>query len=207
MVGRCRRIFGTRKVGHSGTLDPMATGVLVLGVGRATRLLTFLGGLPKTYEAVIRMGVETDSLDADGEVTVTHRMDAPDLEAVRAAARDLTGDLQQVPPMVSAKKVDGRRLHELARRGAAGERAPAAVAVTRFDVEATDDPMVVGAVVAARPEPMSGSSPPTSVTLWAGSPPGRAASDRRRAVRSVRHGDSSSSRRIRPRPPPTAIGA
>ncbi|MCC6184710.1 MAG: tRNA pseudouridine(55) synthase TruB [Microthrixaceae bacterium] len=147
VVGRCRRIFGTRKIGHSGTLDPMATGVLVLGVGRATRLLTVLGGLPKTYEAVIRMGVETDSLDADGEVTVTHRMDAPDLEAGRAAARQLTGDLQQVPPMVSAKKVDGRRLHELARRGEVVERAPVPVTVTRFDVEATDDPMVVGAVV------------------------------------------------------------
>lgn len=147
VVARCRRIFGTRRIGHSGTLDPMATGVLVLGVGRATRLLTFLGGLPKTYEATIRLGVETDSLDADGTVTVTHEMAAPSVDAVRDAARSLTGDVQQVPPMVSAKKIGGRRLHELARRGEMVERDPVPVTVSRFDVEPTGDPMVFEAVV------------------------------------------------------------
>jgi len=141
VVARSRRLLGTRKVGHSGTLDPMATGVLVLGVGPATRLLRFLSGLPKSYEALIRFGSETDSLDADGRVTVTHDMAVPAPNAVRAAASTLTGELLQVPPMVSAKKVDGTRLHELARRGEVVERAPVPIAVHRFDVEPTADPM------------------------------------------------------------------
>jgi tRNA pseudouridine55 synthase len=147
VVARARGRFGTRKVGHAGTLDPLATGVLVLGVGRATRLLTFLSGLPKTYEATIRFGVETDSLDADGAVTVTHEMAAPDAAAVVAAAATLTGDLQQVPPMVSAIKVDGRRLHQLAREGKEVERAPRPVHVSRFDPVPTADPMEFRAVV------------------------------------------------------------
>lgn len=147
VVAKCRGILGTRKVGHSGTLDPMATGVLVLGVGRGTKLLAFLSGLPKTYEAAIRFGVETDSLDADGVITATHDMGPPKLAEVRAAAAALTGDLHQVPPMVSAKKVDGVRLHELARRGEVVERAAVPVRVDRFDVRPTDDPMVFTAVV------------------------------------------------------------
>ncbi len=147
VVARCRKLLGTRKVGHSGTLDPMATGVLVLGVGRATKLLTFLSGQPKTYEALIRFGVETDSLDADGQVTVTHDVDPPDLARVRHAAADLTGQLLQVPPMVSAKKVDGVRLHEMARRGEVVERAPVPVTVDRFDVVSTDDPTVFRATI------------------------------------------------------------
>ena len=147
VVAKCRGILGTRKVGHCGTLDPMATGVLVLGVGRATKLLAFLSGLPKTYHATIRFGVETDSLDADGAVTVTHDMAAPPLERVRAAARSLTGDLLQVPPMVSAKKVDGVRLHELARKGEVVPRAAVPIHVSRFDVEPTEDPTVFTATV------------------------------------------------------------
>ncbi|MBS1836701.1 MAG: tRNA pseudouridine(55) synthase TruB [Actinobacteria bacterium] len=147
VVARSRRLLGTRKVGHSGTLDPMATGVLVLGVGRATRLLTFLNGLSKAYEAEIRFGSETDSLDADGEVTVTHDMAPPTPEAVRAAAGALTGDILQVPPMVSALKVDGRRLHELARRGEVVDRPPRPVTVHRFDVTPTADPMCWHAAV------------------------------------------------------------
>ncbi len=147
VVARSRRLLGTRKVGHAGTLDPMATGVLVLGVGRATKLLTFLGGLGKTYRASIRFGVETDSLDADGEVTATHDMAPPDEDAVRAAAATLTGDLLQVPPMVSAIKVDGKRLHQLAREGREVERAPRPVTVSRFEVAPTSDPMVWDAVV------------------------------------------------------------
>lgn len=142
VVARARKLLGTRKVGHAGTLDPMATGVLVLGVGRATRLLTFITGVDKDYEAVIRFGIETDSLDADGEVTVRHDVEQLDADAVAAAAAELTGDLLQVPPMVSAIKVDGRRLHELAREGVEVERAPRAVRVDRFDLTPTDDPLV-----------------------------------------------------------------
>lgn len=142
VVARARKLLGTRKVGHAGTLDPMATGVLVLGVGRGTRLLTFITGVGKSYEATIRFGVETDSLDADGEVTATHDMSGLDPDAVRRGAARLTGDLLQVPPMVSALKVDGRRLHELAREGVEVERPPRPVTVSRFDVEPTDDPML-----------------------------------------------------------------
>ena len=142
VVAKCRGIFGTRKVGHSGTLDPMATGVLVLGVGRATKLLTFLSGLPKTYVAEIRFGVETDSLDADGVVTASYPdMDMPTQSSLDAAAAELTGDIQQTPPMVSALKVDGKRLHELAREGKTVERKPRPVTVSRFELAPTDDPL------------------------------------------------------------------
>ncbi|MEZ5238618.1 MAG: tRNA pseudouridine(55) synthase TruB [Microthrixaceae bacterium] len=147
VVARSRGVLGTRKVGHSGTLDPMATGVLVLGVGRGTRLLRFLSGLDKTYEARICFGTETSTLDAEGEVTVRHEMPPPAPEAVARAAGDLTGDLMQVPPMVSALKVQGRRLHELAREGKEVERAPRPVHVRRFEVSPSDDPMEFTAVV------------------------------------------------------------
>jgi tRNA pseudouridine55 synthase len=141
VVAKSRGLLGTRKVGHSGTLDPDATGVLVLGVGRATRLLRFLTMLPKDYEAVIRFGAETTTLDAAGEVVATHEMGVLDPDEVRDAARRLTGDILQVPPMVSAVKVGGRRLHELARAGEEVEREPRPVTVHRFDVEPTDDPL------------------------------------------------------------------
>ncbi len=141
VVARCRRLLGTRRVGHAGTLDPMATGVLVLGVGRGTRLLTFITGVAKCYEATIRFGVATDSLDADGAVTALHDMSGLDPDSVRSAAAELTGNLLQVPPMVSALKIDGRRLHQLAREGMEVERAARPVEVTRFDVDPTGDPL------------------------------------------------------------------
>lgn len=143
VVGQLRRRFAERQVGHAGTLDPDATGVLLVGVGRATRLLRFLTDLGKTYTAEVVFGTTTDTLDASGTVTATFRMPDLAIERVREAARQLTGDIMQVPPMVSALKVDGRRLHELAREGVEVERAPRPVTVRRFEVEPTDDPMVV----------------------------------------------------------------
>lgn len=134
VVARARGVLGTRKVGHSGTLDPDATGVLVLGVGRATRLLRFLTGLPKSYEGEIVLGVETDTLDAAGQVTARHEMAAVTGSQARRAAASLTGDILQVPPMVSAVKVGGRRLHQLAREGIEVEREARPVTVHRFDV-------------------------------------------------------------------------
>ncbi|HLM63056.1 MAG TPA: tRNA pseudouridine(55) synthase TruB [Acidimicrobiales bacterium] len=134
VVAKARALLGTRKVGHAGTLDPDATGVLVLGVGAATRLLTYLSGLDKTYTGEVVLGVATTTLDASGEVTGTWDMAGVDRDAVRAAAAGLTGDIAQVPPMVSAKKVDGRRLHTLARQGVEVERAPVRVRVDRFEV-------------------------------------------------------------------------
>ncbi|MCR2813437.1 tRNA pseudouridine(55) synthase TruB [Microbacterium sp. zg.Y1090] len=139
VVARARRALGTRKVGHAGTLDPMATGLLVLGVDSATRLLTYLVGLDKTYEATIRLGVATDSDDADGAVTT--RADAAAVAAVTDAAVDagisaLTGDISQVPSRVSAIKVDGRRAYDLARAGEEVTLAARAVTVSRFAVRA-----------------------------------------------------------------------
>jgi len=134
VVARCRRIFGQRRVGHAGTLDPDATGVLLVGLGRATRLLRFLTALPKTYEAEVVLGTATSTLDASGEVTGTWDMGSVTLAQVRQAALGLTGDIEQVPPMVSAVKVDGRRLHTLARQGIEIERASRPVTVHRFDV-------------------------------------------------------------------------
>ena len=141
VVARARKVLGERRVGHAGTLDPDATGVLLLGVGRATRLLRFLTALPKTYTGEVVFGRETSTLDSSGETTATHDMTLT-LAEVAAAAATLTGPIMQVPPMVSALKVDGRRLHELAREGIEVEREPRPVTVYRFDVESTPDPLV-----------------------------------------------------------------
>ncbi len=128
-VARCRRIFSQRRVGHAGTLDPDATGVLLVGLGRFTRMLRFLTGLPKSYEGEVVLGRATSTLDASGEVTGTWDMSGVTLTDVRKAALSLTGVVDQVPPMVSARKVGGRRLHELARAGIEVERAARPVTV------------------------------------------------------------------------------
>jgi tRNA pseudouridine55 synthase len=135
VVARCRRLFGQRRVGHAGTLDPDATGVLLVGLGRATRLLRFLTALPKTYVADIVLGTATSTLDASGEVVGTYDMSHVTPTLVQEAAANLTGPIEQVPPMVSAVKVGGRRLHELARQGIEVERVARPVTVYRFDVE------------------------------------------------------------------------
>jgi tRNA pseudouridine55 synthase len=141
-VARCRRIFGQRRVGHAGTLDPDATGILLVGLGRATRLLRFLTALPKTYEAEVVLGTATSTLDASGEVTGQWEMEDVSLEAARSAAESLTGPILQVPPMVSAVKVGGQRLHALARAGVEVEREPRPVTVHRFEVERGESPGV-----------------------------------------------------------------
>src|SRR4051794_24287723 len=123
VVARCRRIFGQRRVGHGGTLDPDATGVLVVALGRATRLLRFLAPLPKSYVAEVVLGTETTTLDDAGEVVAAYDMAGVTLPDVAAAAGAFVGDIEQVPPMVSAVSIGGRRLHELARAGIEVERA------------------------------------------------------------------------------------
>ena len=133
VVARCRGIFGQRRVGHAGTLDPDATGVLLVGLGRVTRLLRFLTVLRKTYTTDIVLGTATSTLDASGEVTATFDMSRVRPSDVAAAATALTGEIEQVPPMVSAVKVEGRRLHELAREGVEVERKPRPVTVYRFE--------------------------------------------------------------------------
>ena len=147
VVAKSRGLLGTRKVGHSGTLDPDATGVLLLGVGRVTRLLKYLTALPKTYTCEIVFGTETSTLDSSGDVTATHDMSELSFAQVEAAVPQLTGDIMQIPPMVSAVKVDGKRLHQLAREGIEVERAPRPVTIHRFTVAPTDDPLVVTAEV------------------------------------------------------------
>lgn len=136
VVARCRRLFGERRVGHAGTLDPDATGVLLVGVGRFTRVLRFLSGLGKAYVAEVVLGVATTTLDASGEVVGRWDMGDIPLEEVQAAAASLVGTIEQVPPMVSAVQIGGRRLHELARQGQEVERPPRTVTVERFDVTA-----------------------------------------------------------------------
>lgn len=143
VVGIVRRRFAERQVGHAGTLDPDATGVLLVGVGRVTRLLRFLTDLGKTYTAEVVFGSTTDTLDASGTVTGSFDMTGLDIARVRAAAQQLTGDIEQVPPMVSALKVGGRRLHELAREGVTVDRVARPVRVERFVIETTTDPMVM----------------------------------------------------------------
>jgi len=134
VVGRARRLCGTRKVGHAGTLDPMATGVLVLGIGRATKLLTFLVGCDKDYTATIRLGQSTVTDDAEGDVTATEAADGVTRTALDAAVAALTGDLQQVPSSVSAIKVKGERAYHRVRAGEDVELAARPVTVSRFDV-------------------------------------------------------------------------
>ena len=143
VVGMLRRRLHERRVGHAGTLDPDATGVLLVGVGNATRLLRFLTALGKTYTADVVFGTSTSTLDASGEVTGRFEMTELTPDRVRAVvAEQLTGRIMQVPPMVSALKVDGKRLHELAREGVEIEREPRPVTIHRFDVEPTADPLV-----------------------------------------------------------------
>jgi len=134
VVAKLRKVYRQRRVGHAGTLDPDATGVLLVGLGRATRLLRFLQDTGKGYRGTIVFGVSTTTLDASGEVVDRRPMpiDQADVEAVVPA---FLGEIEQLPPMVSAVKVGGRRLHELARRGEEVERAPRRVRVDRIDVE------------------------------------------------------------------------
>ncbi|HOQ52051.1 MAG TPA: tRNA pseudouridine(55) synthase TruB [Micropruina sp.] len=134
VVGRCRRLLGTRKVGHAGTLDPMATGVLVIGVERGTRLLGHLALTTKTYEATIRLGQATNTDDADGELTAAQGASGITDEAIEDALAVLRGDIVQVPSTVSAIKINGQRAYALARKGEDVRLAGRPVTVSRFDV-------------------------------------------------------------------------
>lgn len=140
VVARARRVLSVRKVGHAGTLDPMATGLLVLGVGAATRLLGYVGGHDKTYEATIRFGQTTVTDDREGEVLAAASAGGVDDDAVRAALAAQTGRLRQVPSSVSAVKVDGRRSYDRVRAGEAVELAPRSVTVHRLEVHRIERP-------------------------------------------------------------------
>lgn len=134
VVARLRRLLGTRRIGHAGTLDPMATGVLVCGVHRATKLLGYLPLEPKVYRATVRLGESTSTDDAQGERTGGADPSALDVPAIRAGIAALTGTIDQVPSSVSAVKVDGRRAYALVREGRPVALAPRPVTVSRFDL-------------------------------------------------------------------------
>lgn len=140
VVARARRVLSVRRVGHAGTLDPMATGLLVLGVGAATRLLGYLSGSDKTYRATIRLGQSTVTDDREGEVTATASAAGLTDDAVRTALAGQVGALQQVPSSVSAVKVGGRRSYDRVRAGEEFELAPRSVTVHRIDVHGTTRP-------------------------------------------------------------------
>ena len=137
VVGRVRRLAATRKVGHAGTLDPMATGVLVVGIGKATRLLAYLSGADKAYAATIRLGATTVTDDAEGDVLTVTDASAVSREAIAAGVRRLTGDILQVPATVSAIKVAGERAYARVRAGEDVQLAARPVTVSRFEVLAT----------------------------------------------------------------------
>ena len=134
VVDAVRRQLGTRRVGYLGTLDPLATGVLPLAVREATKLVPFLEGGAKSYAGTVRLGLETDTLDAEGRVVRRHEGPYPDEAALRAGLVAFTGEIEQVPPMFSAVKVGGVPLHRLARQGQEVERAPKRVRIERFEL-------------------------------------------------------------------------
>ncbi|HEY6576943.1 MAG TPA: tRNA pseudouridine(55) synthase TruB [Mycobacterium sp.] len=140
VVGRCRRIFGTRKVGHAGTLDPMATGVLVIGIERATKILGLLTATDKSYAGTVRLGQITSTEDAEGEVLQTVPADGATDGAIEDAVARLRGDIDQVPSAVSAIKVGGQRAYKLVREGGTVELAARRVRIERFEILAVRRP-------------------------------------------------------------------
>jgi len=139
-IARIRRRLGIRRVGHTGTLDPPASGLLLVLVGRATRLARFAPATPKRYSGRLRLGLETTTDDLTGEPVSRHEGTLPDSDAVRAAASTFVGDLRQVPPAVSAVKIGGRRLYRSAREGRPVEAPPRSVRVLRWDLEPGPEP-------------------------------------------------------------------
>ncbi|OBK21095.1 tRNA pseudouridine(55) synthase TruB [Mycobacterium asiaticum] len=137
VVGRCRRIFATRRVGHAGTLDPMATGVLVIGIERATKILGLLSSTSKSYAATIRLGQSTSTEDAEGELLQSISTEHVTDDAVERALDGLRGDIEQVPSAVSAIKIGGRRAYQLVRDGQSVELPSRPVRIDRFEVLAT----------------------------------------------------------------------
>ena len=139
VVNKVRRLYNTKRVGHAGTLDPLATGVLVVLVGRAAKACEYISSDRKTYKATLRLGLTTDTEDITGEV-LTKSENIPDSDGVKAVCREFVGNLKQIPPMYSALKVNGQKLYDLARQGVTVEREARDVTVFALDCEATDNP-------------------------------------------------------------------
>ena len=137
VVNKVRRLYNTKRVGHAGTLDPLATGVLVVLVGRAAKACEYISSDRKTYKATLRLGLTTDTEDITGEV-LTKSENIPDSETVRAVCREFVGNLKQIPPMYSALKINGQKLYDLARQGVVVEREARDITVFAIECEATD---------------------------------------------------------------------
>ncbi len=138
VVAKCRRLLRTKRIGHAGTLDPMVTGVLPLCVGQATRVVEYMQELPKAYEAVLQLGISTDTLDLTGEILEQVDSVALSEQDITQALMSFLGEIMQLPPMYSAVKVDGKRLYELAREGKTAERKPRQATIHSLDVLSMD---------------------------------------------------------------------
>lgn len=134
VVDRVRRIYRMKKVGHAGTLDPMATGLMIILVGKATKVSQYMMSMDKEYTGTMKLGEETDSQDADGEVVVTKEVPELSKEQVSAEMKTFLGDQYQTPPMFSAKKVDGQPLYKLARKGKTIAREPRVINISKFEM-------------------------------------------------------------------------
>ncbi|MEI6055351.1 MAG: tRNA pseudouridine(55) synthase TruB [Lentisphaerota bacterium] len=150
VVAFVRKTFRIEKVGHCGTLDPAATGLLILVLGKATKFSQILSGNDKTYECVMRLGIETDSYDMDGKVVYEKDYSAVTEKDIRAAAKKFTGKIMQIPPMVSAKKVGGKKLYELARQGKTIEREPVPIEISSLEITKIDLPDVYMTVACSK---------------------------------------------------------
>lgn len=135
VIAKLRGILKMKRIGHAGTLDPMATGLLIVLVGRATKLSQYLTGLRKCYEGTMKLGISTNSHDAEGEVVQTRPVTGVTLEKVEALAQTFLGDQYQLPPMFSAKKVAGKKLYDLARKGKEIERVPQLIHISEFEID------------------------------------------------------------------------
>lgn len=140
VVDRLRRKLGMKRIGHAGTLDPIATGLLILLVGKATKISQFLMGMDKAYEGTARLGQETDSHDADGEIVA--EKDVPDFteDEIRTRMETFLGDQYQLPPMFSAKKIGGQPLYKMARKGKTVEREERFIRIGKFDFTRWENP-------------------------------------------------------------------
>ncbi len=147
VVDRVRKAAGMRRVGHTGTLDPAATGLLILCLGTATRLSEHFTALGKTYEGTMRLGLTTSSYDLEGEILSEASVPALDVDAIQSRCSQFTGDLEQIPPMVSAVRIGGERLYKKARKGEVVERPPRSVHVESFDVISYEAPDALVRVV------------------------------------------------------------
>ena len=134
VVDRVRRIFRIKKVGHAGTLDPMATGLMIILIGKATKVSQYMMSMDKEYTGTMKLGEETDSQDAEGEILVTKEVPELTEEQVRAEMKAFLGDQYQTPPMFSAKKVNGQKLYKLARQGKTVQREPRVINISKFEM-------------------------------------------------------------------------